>query len=66
MGDFEQIYSETAQADGLRAAGASVDSVAFYVNRRPEIDREALLAELREDRIDVLTFTLWGQQCSGC
>jgi len=47
----------TVIADGLRAAGAEVDSVAFYDNRRPSIDEEALRAELLAGELDVLTFT---------
>ena len=44
-------------ADGLRAAGAEVDSIAFYDNRRPSIDAEALRSELLAGQLDVLTFT---------
>lgn len=47
----------TVIADGLRGAGAHVESLAFYVNRRPEIDAAALRADLCEGRLDVLTFT---------
>jgi len=44
-------------ADGLRAAGAEVDSVAFYENRRPEIDEADLRARLVAGELDALTFT---------
>lgn len=47
----------TVIADGLSAAGAEVASLAFYVNRRPEIDAASLRAELCEGRLHVLTFT---------
>jgi uroporphyrinogen III methyltransferase/synthase len=47
----------TLIADGLRAAGAHVDSIPFYTNRRPEIDVEGLRAQLVGDRIFALTFT---------
>ncbi len=44
-------------ADGLKAAGARVDSVAFYTNRRPAIDVEALRRILRAGELFALTFT---------
>ena len=44
-------------ADGLRRAGAHVESIAFYVNRRPEIDGDALRSELCRGELPVLTFT---------
>lgn len=44
-------------ADGLRAAGAEVDSVAFYENRRPAIDEASLRAQLVAGELDGLTFT---------
>jgi uroporphyrinogen-III synthase len=47
----------TVIADGLRSAGAHVTSIAFYVNRRPEIDAARLRADLCEGRLHVLTFT---------
>ena len=47
----------TVIADGLRAAGADVRSIPFYVNRRPEIDVDGLRAALCEGTLDVLTFT---------
>jgi len=47
----------TVIADGLREAGVDVDSVAFYENRRPEIDEIALRAELIGGELDALTFT---------
>jgi uroporphyrinogen-III synthase len=47
----------TVIADGLRAAGAEVDSVAFYENRRPEIDETGLRAQLVAGELDALTFT---------
>ena len=47
----------TVIADGLREAGVEVDSIAFYENRRPEIDETALRAELVGGELDALTFT---------
>ena len=47
----------TVIADGLRAAGADVASIAFYVNRRPEVDAERLRRELAAEELQVLTFT---------
>jgi len=47
----------TVIADGLRAAGARVRSLAFYVNRRPAIDAAELRQSLCEGALDVLTFT---------
>ncbi|MHA7837313.1 MAG: uroporphyrinogen-III C-methyltransferase [bacterium] len=47
----------TVIADGLRKAGAEVDSVAFYTNRRPEIDVDALRRRLRSGELHALTFT---------
>lgn len=44
-------------ADGLQVAGARVDSVAFYTNRRPAIDVEALRCSLRAGELFALTFT---------
>ncbi len=43
--------------EGLRAAGARVDAVAFYRNVRPEVDGAALAADLEAGRLDALTFT---------
>ncbi len=47
----------TVIADGLRAAGADVRSIPFYVNRRPEIDAGELRRALGTGELDVLTFT---------
>lgn len=47
----------TVIADGLRAAGASVDSIPFYENRRPEIDVEDLHGMLLRGELFALTFT---------
>lgn len=47
----------TEIAEGLRAAGAVVDSVAFYENRRPEVDVEDLRRRLVEGSLHALTFT---------
>lgn len=47
----------TRIADGLRDAGAEVDSVPFYENRRPEIDEQALRARLGRGELFALTFT---------
>ena len=47
----------TKIADGLRAAGVEVDSIAFYENRRPSIDEEDLRARLRNGELVALTFT---------
>ncbi len=47
----------TVIADGLRAAGADVHSIPFYVNRRPEIDAAELRRALAAGELDVLTFT---------
>jgi uroporphyrinogen III methyltransferase/synthase len=47
----------TVIADGLREAGARVDSIAFYTNRRPQIDIEGLRQQLVEGRLFALTFT---------
>jgi len=47
----------TVIADGLREAGIAVDSVAFYENRRPAIDDQALRARLKRGDLDALTFT---------
>ncbi|HEB88871.1 MAG TPA: uroporphyrinogen-III C-methyltransferase [Deltaproteobacteria bacterium] len=44
-------------ADGLRAAGAEVDMIAFYENRRPEIDVAGLRAKLLGGELFALTFT---------
>ena len=49
--------ARTVIADGLGKAGLAVDSVAFYENRRPEVDDEALRAELVSGDIDALTFS---------
>jgi len=47
----------TVIADGLQEAGARVDSIAFYTNRRPAIDVEALRRSLRAEELFALTFT---------
>lgn len=47
----------TTIADGLRAAGVEVDSVAFYENRRPAVDFEDLRERLRAGAFYALTFT---------
>jgi uroporphyrinogen III methyltransferase/synthase len=47
----------TRIADGLREAGAEVDSIAFYTNRRPAIDVDGLRASLVRGEIFALTFT---------
>jgi len=44
-------------ADGLRGAGIEVDSVAFYLNRRPEIDVAGLRRRLIQGELFALTFT---------
>lgn len=49
--------ARTVIADGLERAGVAVDSVAFYENRRPEVDAAALRAQLVGGAIDGLTFT---------
>lgn len=49
--------ARTVIADGLRAAGARVDAIPFYENRRPAIDCPALRAQLVERRLFALTFT---------
>ncbi len=47
----------TVIADGLRAAGARVDSVEAYCNRRPEVDAGRLCEELESGTLGALTFT---------
>lgn len=47
----------TVIADGLRAAGAEVDSIAFYENRRPDIDVAGMREMLVEGELFALTFT---------
>lgn len=49
--------ARTLIADGLRAAGAEVDVVAFYQNRRPEIDVAGLRGRLVRGELFALTFT---------
>jgi len=44
-------------ADGLREAGAEVDSIPFYENRRPDIDVDGLRATLCRGELFALTFT---------
>ena len=39
------------------SGSAEVDSVAFYLNRRPPVDDAALRAALIADELGVLTFT---------
>jgi uroporphyrinogen III methyltransferase/synthase len=43
--------------EGLRAAGSRVDAVTFYCNVRPEVDADALRAELTRGELPLLTFT---------
>ena len=47
----------TVIAEGLRRAGVSVDSIAFYENRRPEIDTALLREQLLSGELSALTFT---------
>lgn len=47
----------TKIADGLRAAGVEVDSIAFYENRRPAVDEADLRERLRAGQLHALTFT---------
>jgi uroporphyrinogen III methyltransferase/synthase len=49
--------ARTVIADGLRAAGAEVDAVAFYENRRPQIDVTGLRGRLVRGELFALTFT---------
>ena len=49
--------ARTVIADGLRAAGADVDAIPFYVNRRPEIDVAGLRRRLISGELFALTFT---------
>ena len=49
--------ASTTIADGLRAAGAAVDSIAFYENRRPDVDVADLRRRLVEGSLHALTFT---------
>jgi len=62
-GDGERVLiprsaiGRTLIADGLRAAGAEVDSIPFYTNCRPEIDVEALRQQLIAGELFALTFT---------
>lgn len=49
--------ARTTIADGLASAGVRVDSVAFYENRRPEVDEAALREWLCRDELFALTFT---------
>jgi uroporphyrinogen III methyltransferase/synthase len=49
--------ARTVIADGLRAAGAEVDAIPFYDNRRPEIDVPGLRGRLLRSEIFALTFT---------
>ncbi len=49
--------ARTLIADGLRTAGAEVDAIAFYQNRRPAIDVERLRARLVRGELFALTFT---------
>jgi len=49
--------ARTVIADGLRAAGSEVDAIAFYENRRPEIDVDGLRARLVRGEMHALTFT---------
>lgn len=47
----------TKIADGLRAAGVEVDSIAFYENRRPAVDEVDLRERLCAGELHALTFT---------
>ena len=47
----------TRIADGLRAAGVEVDSIAFYENRRPAVDAADLRERLCAGELHALTFT---------
>ncbi len=49
--------ARTLIADGLRAAGAEVDAIPFYLNRRPEIDVLGLRRRLIAGELFALTFT---------
>lgn len=49
--------ARTVIADGLRSAGAQVDAIAFYENRRPEIDVVGLRGRLVRGELFALTFT---------
>jgi len=49
--------ARTIIADGLRGAGAQVDAVAFYENRRPRIDVAGLRDRLVRGELFALTFT---------
>ena len=47
----------TVIADGLRAAGGTVDGVVAYRNVRPEVDVAALRQDLESGTLGALTFT---------
>ncbi len=47
----------TVIADGLRAAGADVESVVAYQNVQPAVDAAALCADLVRGNLPILTFT---------
>lgn len=47
----------TVIAEGLQAAGARVDSIPFYENRRPAVDVAELREMLRAGALSALTFT---------
>jgi uroporphyrinogen III methyltransferase/synthase len=49
--------ARTVIADGLRVAGAEVDAIPFYINRRPEIDVAGLRRRLIRGELFALTFT---------
>ena len=49
--------ARTVIADGLRAAGAVVDAIPFYLNRRPNIDVLGLRRRLIRGELFALTFT---------
>jgi uroporphyrinogen-III synthase len=49
--------ARTVIADGLRMAGAEVDAIPFYINRRPEIDVAGLRRRLIRGELFALTFT---------
>ncbi len=49
--------ARTVIADGLRAAGAEVDAIPFYLNQRPNIDVPRLRRRLIQGELFALTFT---------
>ena len=49
--------ARTVIAEGLREAGAEVDSIAFYENQRPAVAEADLRRQLVAGELDALTFT---------